>query len=410
MNVHAQCSNGSRLRHAHHHRSASCVSKKRSQECHDIFLKLPPTRGTRAHHSSRNREGTNGAPPSVAFRTVVCCCSSCIDPDHCSILQITVKLADMTLVSDFCSQNQRRQRRKPICARRVLVTLLLVVVAGKCSAFTRPTLLTSKTAQSCTCRLVYETMSMLKASESNVSPTATCFLHRDPPYLAVITEPNACDSAERVNATINAVSSAVSTDKVALVSVRVVKPNHVSHDEFEKRVVDLTSKLVAMSLKHSFHVVVSSDWVDAAIQSGSHGIHVKEHHQPRIPEIQTRFAPRVPLIGTSAHSVSSALEAASLYHPDYFFVGTCYATESHPEKVDLEGPTLPGKVCRALEEQEGETKPVVLAIGGIDEENCAKPAREYGADGVAAIRSVLQSTDPAISVENMIRNMQKGGG
>ena len=238
---------------------------------------------------------------------------------------------------------------------------------------------------------------------SKASPR-NCFLPHDPPYLAVITEPDACDNEERMNATVQAVSSAVSTGKVALVSVRVVQPQHVeSRKEFEERVVKLTSRLVEMTAVDPFRVVVTSDWVDAAITASAHGIHVKERDRSRIPEIRELFAPRIPLIGSSAHSVSSALEATSLYQPDYMFVGTCYATQSHPEKVDLEGPTLPGKVCQAMK---GQIKPVVLAIGGIDEENCAEPVLKYGADGVATIRSVLQSPDPGKSVETMHGNMR----
>lgn len=247
-------------------------------------------------------------------------------------------------------------------------------------------------------------MSWLKASRQEASLPVRCFLQHDPPYLAVITEPDACDSHERIHATIQAIQSAVSTGKVALVSVRVVKPKHVeSTREFEERVVTLTTQLVAMASVHPFRVVVTSDWVDSAIMACAHGIHVKERDRSRIPEIRQLFASKIPLIGTSAHSVSSALKASSEYKPDYIFVGTCYATASHPEKVELEGPELPGAVCRALKGQED--RPIVLAIGGIDEENCEGPLK-YGADGVAAIRSVLQSPDPAKSVESMHKNMR----
>jgi thiamine-phosphate diphosphorylase len=204
---------------------------------------------------------------------------------------------------------------------------------------------------------------------------------------------------------IDAISSAVSTGKVSLVSVRIVQPQHVTNSEtFEHLVVELTRRLVALSDEHSFRVVVTSDWVSAAIQACAHGIHVKEKDRWTIPDIRKEFAPRVPLIGTSAHSVSSALEAASLFQPDYLFVGTCFLTASHPEKVELEGPALPGTVCRALSGRTA-TRPVVLAIGGIDEHNCRLPVAVHSADGVAVIRSVLQSSDPRGTVELMQRNM-----
>ena len=49
------------------------------------------------------------------------------------------------------------------------------------------------------------------------------------------------------------------------------------------------------------------------------------------------------IIGISARSIQLAHFSWKEYKPDYFFVGTCYVTQSHPEKTpaDLEGPALP---------------------------------------------------------------------
>jgi thiamine-phosphate diphosphorylase len=292
---------------------------------------------------------------------------------------------------------------------RFLISALIVAsVVTPCFAFASPRLWKNGYGKNRN-PLIYEKMSnRLKASQQ-VSTPNTCFAPHNPPFLAVITEPGACDTEERMAETVQAMSSAVSTGKVALVSVRVVAPKHdESAIDFQQRVVSLTTQLVELSSQYSFRVVVTSDWVDAAIQAGAHGIHVKERDRERIPEIRKEFA-TPPLIGTSAHTISSALEATSLYQPDYMFVGTCYPTQSHPEKTKLEGPALSGQICRALEKVETsqQKRPVVFAIGGINEENCAEPVLTYGADGVAAIRSVLQSPNPAKSVETMASNMSK---
>jgi thiamine monophosphate synthase len=154
----------------------------------------------------------------------------------------------------------------------------------------------------------------------------------------------------------------------------------------------------------SFRVVVSSDWVDAAVAAGAHGIHVKEMHRHRIPDIRRQFgADRAAaaaaddnvLIGTSAHSVESAISAFEVHRPDYIFVGTCYSTMSHPEKNAgmLEGPELPGQVCLALQKLAGKKRPKVLAIGGLDASNCHIPV-EYGADGLPPF-DVLEAKIPA---------------
>jgi thiamine monophosphate synthase len=121
--------------------------------------------------------------------------------------------------------------------------------------------------------------------------------------------------------------------------------------------------------------------------------------------------PRPFLIGTSAHDVDSALNTWNKYQPDYFFVGTCFITLTHPEKQqdDLEGPLLPGQVKRSIlqqvlvaqeeeEEQQCGACPLVFAVGGINVDNCRVPI-EFGADGVAMIRAVMQAPNPREMVQ-----------
>jgi thiamine-phosphate diphosphorylase len=213
-----------------------------------------------------------------------------------------------------------------------------------------------------------------------------------------------------MKAALKSLHSAVSTGQVDLVSVRI---NVISSNrDIGKNVVSFTRRLMEWSDElRSFQVVLSSDWVDAAVEAKAHGVHVKESHRHRIPDIRSRFSTfrgESTLIGTSAHSVDSALSAFEVHRPDYIFVGTCYSTQSHPEKIVLEGPELPGQVCRALEKVAGRKRPKVLAIGGLDASNCHIPVGKYGADGIATIRAVLQAEDPADSVRSIITNMVKG--
>lgn len=143
-----------------------------------------------------------------------------------------------------------------------------------------------------------------------------------------------------------------------------------------------------------------------AAEAKVHGVHVKESHRQCIPEIRKQLGPSV-IIGTSAHSIESACAAYRDYQVDYLLVGTCFVTESHPEKdsTQLEGPELPGNVVQALKElslvllvSKNHSKthskthpPPVLAIGGIDASNCHIPI-QFGADGVATIRAVLYTS------------------
>jgi thiamine-phosphate pyrophosphorylase len=218
----------------------------------------------------------------------------------------------------------------------------------------------------------------------------------------LITEPDACDSDESVNRTLKALTEAVSAGDVDLISIRQAVPAILDGKaETSKRLIQLAERLMALSLQFSFLLVLSSDWIEVTDSVKVHGIHVKESHRRRIPEIRQRLGKDV-LIGTSAHTIESATTAWRAYKPDYLFVGTCYVTQTHPEKAacDLEGPELPGRVAKALGALSRD-RPRVLAIGGIHAKNCYEPVKIYGADGVATIRAVLQATEPAQVVREM---------
>lgn len=78
----------------------------------------------------------------------------------------------------------------------------------------------------------------------------------------------------------------MSTGQVNLVSVRV---NVMSSDrQNAQNIVSFTRQLMEWSEEGNFQVVVSSDWVDAAVEAGAHGIHVKEIHRHRIPSIRNK--------------------------------------------------------------------------------------------------------------------------
>ena len=254
----------------------------------------------------------------------------------------------------------------------------------------------------------------------------TLLLGRNPPYLAIITEPDACDSDEKVDRTFEAICQAVSNNQVDLISIRQAVPANIQEQSnVSKRLISLSDQLFELSLRYQFRLVISSDWMSLHNQVRVHGIHVKESHRERIPEIRKMLRKNDDddddddasiIIGTSAHSVPTAVNAWQKYRPDYMFVGTCYVTQTHPEKSldDLEGPALPGQVVQTLRQEidsssfssSSSLRPIIFAIGGINVENCHEPVQIHGADGVAAIRAVLQSSDPGQTVLEIKQNMQ----
>ncbi|OEU08967.1 hypothetical protein FRACYDRAFT_249311 [Fragilariopsis cylindrus CCMP1102] len=260
------------------------------------------------------------------------------------------------------------------------------------------------------------------------------------PILAIITEQDACQTDENMERTFNAIRQAVSTNQVDLVSVRLLLPSaqlvavvgneesKMNEDEdelllFNQRACTLTEKLVQLSeqqqeqqQQQQYYQNIedqekqdnnTTNLVSVAVRGRAHGVHVKEHHLDQIPSIIDQFDYPI-IIGTSAHSIKSALESYSVdkgkttmgaIRPHYYFVD------------QLEGPELPGRIKHALSSSSSSSSssllqlPRILAIGGIDETNCHEPVA-FGADGVAVIRAVLQADHPANIVEQMQSNMR----
>ena len=233
------------------------------------------------------------------------------------------------------------------------------------------------------------------------------------PFLAVITELDACDTDKRLQETLDVLFQAVQRKQVDLISVRAHGPdkhNETVNNARQERVLKLTQQLVQWADDYQFRVVLSSDWRHVVAQAKVHGVHVKESHRQFILDIRQDIGPSL-LIGTSAHSIESACAAYHDYKVDYLLIGTCFVTESHPKKdpTQLEGPKLPGQVCRALKalsslSDNKNHPPPVLAIGGIDASKCHIPI-QFGADGVATIRAVLQSQSPLEVVQEIKRTM-----
>ena len=294
-------------------------------------------------------------------------------------------------------------------------------------------------------------------------------------YICIITETNSCDSMENIQRTLHTLNCALGTYNdysIDLISIRVIPPvsdadsgsndtqsqfQSQSQSQFQQRLIHLATQIMTNKEKHQSHPlyndykVVINDVANlqAAIQANVDGIHVKEKDVCQIPDMRSTWAlsrgqqrqsqqqqsqsqlEKDMIVGTSAHSIESALSNHQLYKPDYMFVGTCYLTQSHPEKnaIDLEGPALPGLVKEAIVQMDidsiddgsidddddddddgghgGPVSPIIFAIGGIERENCHEPVG-YGSDGVAVIRSVMQASNPALAVKHIKEGMYAG--
>ena len=131
--------------------------------------------------------------------------------------------------------------------------------------------------------------------------------------------------------------------------------------------------------------LVVNDRADVALAVGADGVHVGQDDMP--PGAVRALLGVGACIGFSTHGVGQAIEAARL-PVDYIAIGPAFATSSkeNPDPVvGLEG------VRRVREAVPGVP---LVAIGGVTDEN-ARSLLEAGADSVAVIGALLNTSDPA---------------
>jgi len=143
-------------------------------------------------------------------------------------------------------------------------------------------------------------------------------------------------------------------------------------------------------------LLVVNDRVDVALVTGAHGVQLGARSLPVAPV--RALLGRGRGVGVSTHGAAEA-RAAAEDGADWAFVGTIYATPSHPERPGAG----PGALGSALEAGGG--LPLV-AIGGVTPERVGAVVRA-GAWGVAAVRGVWGATDPAEAVERYVRALDE---
>jgi thiamine-phosphate pyrophosphorylase len=131
--------------------------------------------------------------------------------------------------------------------------------------------------------------------------------------------------------------------------------------------------------------LIINDRVDVALASGADGVHLGQDDMP--PEAARALLGGGAVVGFSTHGVEQAAEAARL-PVDYVAVGPVFATSSkhNPDPVvGLEGVSrVRGAVGRLP----------LVAIGGVTAES-ARSVLEAGADSVAVIGALLDTSDPS---------------
>jgi len=126
--------------------------------------------------------------------------------------------------------------------------------------------------------------------------------------------------------------------------------------------------------------IIVNDRLDVALASGSAGVHLSGESAPVTDIVrwcQNGNAPADFLIGVSCHDLKGAFKAAN-GGASYLFWGPIFDTPSKRAFGPPQGTSKLAEVCEAISIP-------VIAIGGVNEENC-KQCFRAGAHGVAAIR------------------------
>lgn len=104
-------------------------------------------------------------------------------------------------------------------------------------------------------------------------------------------------------------------------------------------------------------------------------------------------------VGVSVHGVEESREASAL-GADYLLLGTIFSTASHPGMPAGGVELIPA--C-------ADAGPPVIAIGGIDVDSIGSIS-SAGAYGVAVIRAVWQTDDPAAAVRRLVLALENRAG
>ena len=144
-------------------------------------------------------------------------------------------------------------------------------------------------------------------------------------------------------------------------------------------------------------LVVVNDRVDVALAAGAGGVHLREDSLPA--GAVRRVAGPGLRVGRSIHAAGQAakLRGEGL---DYLFMGTVYATASHPERA----PAGLGAVAAAA----AQAVAPVLAIGGVTPARVRELA-PLGVYGVAVLSGVWGRERPARAVARYLKVLREEG-
>ena len=152
----------------------------------------------------------------------------------------------------------------------------------------------------------------------------------------------------------------------------------------------LLAKRVKLILKSAGVPLIINDRIDVALACQADGVHVGQTDMPY--QEARRIMGRKAIVGLTVETMDQARQAENL-DADYLGVSTIYGTPTKTDTINEWG--LDG-----LQYLRGQTKHLLVAIGGINRSNAANVI-QAGADGIAVVSAICAAPDPESAAKEL---------
>ena len=168
-----------------------------------------------------------------------------------------------------------------------------------------------------------------------------------------------------------------------------IRAPHLGEDEFGRLVEEIVQTVAGRVL-----TIVNPSSRRLLPHPDIGGVQLPENARASIDEVRRIYGLSA-LVGRSVHSSDSARQAYTA-GADFVVFGTVFPSATHPDG-DVQG-------IDSIRRVTSEAKLPVIGIGGISVEN-AGDVMAAGARGVAVVRSILGTSDPATATRELIDAM-----
>jgi len=152
----------------------------------------------------------------------------------------------------------------------------------------------------------------------------------------------------------------------------------------------LLAKKVKQVLKSAGVPLIINDRIDVALACSADGVHVGQSDMP-YHEARRLMGPKA-IVGLTVETMDQARQAENL-DADYLGVSTIYGTPTKTDTINEWG-------LGGLQHLRGQTKHLLVAIGGINKNNAANVI-QAGADGIAVVSAICAAPDPEFAAKEL---------